>query len=206
MKIGVIVESVILRVNGGKPGPDDSVLRSDVRAYLPVAINYALDKAYNINANEERDREMGGDFYAFHGPIALTKEGDSVSFELEKNVVALKVNAGIRFIYDNCDNYYSPVPDGALPNLKYYHSLTPGINWWRRIGNKIQLYTHNPLVETINYQAITDVTALSDDDEAPIQAGLENDVMTIMANWFLGTKEMPYDADADSKDDANSSR
>lgn len=206
MKIGVITESVLLRVNGGKPSPDDSVLRSDIRAWLPVAINYALDKAYNINLDQERDREMGGDYYAFHGPVPLVCCGDHYEFELEKGVVALKVDAGLRFVYDDAGNYYTRVPDGAMPNLKYYRNLMGGIGWWKRVGKTIHLYTDKELLEYINYQAITDISELSDEDEAPIQAGMENDVMTLLAGWFDGTKERPYDAAADGKDDANSSR
>lgn len=206
MKIGILIENVLLRVNGGKPSPDDSVLRSDIRAYLPAAINYSLDKAYNIQINEERDRELISDFYAYYGPVELLEKNGRPSFTLGKAVVPLKGNAGIRFIYDDCGNYYTPVPDGAMPNLKYYFDLTPGINWYSRVGNNVELWTHNDLITSINYQAITDVSELSDEDEAPIQAGLEHEVMEMMARWHLGTKQIPYDAVADSKDDVNSSR
>lgn len=208
MKKNIFIESVLLRVNGGKPSPDDSVLRSDIEAYLPVVVGYTADKAYNMQVNEERDREGITDFYAQYGPIILDYDTQSgrPNFRLEKAVISLKGNAGLRFVFDDCGNFYTPVPDGAMPNLKYYFNLTPGVNWYRRTGNCIELWTHNELITSVNYQAITDVTALDGEDEIPIQSGLLNEAIEMAARWFLGTKGVPYDAVADMKDDVNSSR
>lgn len=184
MTIGVIIEEIFLRISGGKPNPDGAVMRSDIRMLLPAAINYAMDKAYNINLQTEGDRDYPSEFYTVFENVTIDRTSRIPTISLMAGTVPLKGGAGIRFVYDDCGNQYAPLSDADMGSVEYYSSLTPGMGWYKRTGIKLALYGTNPLAEKLNYQAITRVEELDDDDEAPLQAGTENDVLTLLINWF----------------------
>lgn len=197
MKIAVIVESVFNRVNGWKPSTDSSILMVDIRALLPVAINYSLDASYNINIKTEGDRDLPSEFYGVYEGTTVQRVDGRTFITLQKGTVPLKGNAGVRFVYDNCDNYYAPLSDSDMATINHWNKISDS-KYYRRKSNKLDLYGTNPLVEEINYQAITDINELLDTDEAPIQAGQETQVMDILFN--LITKGIPYDGKIDSAD------
>lgn len=207
MTIGVLTESILLKMNGGKPSPNNSVMRADIRALLPAAINYAMDKTYNLNLQIEGDRDFPSEFYTVFEEVTIIRDSTGSSstsvhrlpyIELLAGTVPLKGGAGIRFVYDNCGAQYGPVSDSDMGSIEYYSKLTPGMGWYRRTGNKLTLYGVNPLAETINYQAITKVEDLFDDDEAPLQAGSEIDALNLMVGWF--GQKLPYNTLVNSRD------
>lgn len=198
MLISEVIELVFLKVNGGKPNPDDSVMRADIRTFLPAAINYAMDKVYNLNLQIEGDRDYPSEFYSVFDSISIDRTGRLPFIELTTGTVPLKGGAGIRFVYDNCGNQYSPVSDSDVATIEYYSKLTPAMGWYRRTGNNLTLYGINPLAETINYQAITKIEDLADTDEAPLQAGSEGDVLTGVLEWFQN--KSPYNTLVNTRD------
>lgn len=198
MKIGVLIENIFLRVNGGKPTPDNSVMRADIKALLPAAINYAMDKAYNLNLEIEGDRDYPSEFYSVFEGITINRSGSTPYIPLTLGTVPLKNGSGVRFVTDNCGNFYAPIPDYEYANIKYYSSLLQGMFWYRRTGARLYLYGINPLIEEVNYQAITKVEDLTDADEAPLQAGTENDVLELLVGWFQN--KLPYDTLANTRD------
>ncbi len=198
MLIGTIIESIFLKINGGKPTPDDAVMRADIRAMLPAAINYAMDKTYNLNLQIEGDRDYPSEFYTVFSEVAITRTDRLPYITLTLGTVPLKGGAGIRFVYDNCGNQYAPVSDSDMGSIEYYSKLTPGMGWYRRTGAKLYLYGVNPLAATINYQAITKVEDLADTDVAPLQAGSEQDVLSLLINWFQN--KLPYNTLVNTRD------
>lgn len=207
MKLKKLVELINLRMGGGKLSPDHSVHRSDIKAFLPLAVNAALDKAYNENKNVEGVGDLPSQFYAFFGPVPVDNDCFPMRFELENSTVPLKGGYGLKNVMDCNGNFYAPVPDEALPNLKNTYGLAPGINWYRRVGSTcIEVWTHNDLLEGLTYQAICDADQLEDDDEVPIQAGQEPFVIEFLTSHFSGQLGVPYDNAIDNKDDVNASR
>lgn len=205
MTIEVLIETVYLRVNGGKPSTDNSVFRADIRALLPAAINYAMDATYNNNIKVEGDRDLPSEFYGSFENVTLNLTGKRPVFVLSKGTVPLKGNAGIRFVTDNCDNYYAPLTDSDMATIKYWSGMAYDSRFYRRTGNKVELWNLPPNVTTINYQALTDIRELADTDEAPIQAGNEPMVLQMLTDWITGQKQMPYDSKVDARDDVNAS-
>lgn len=205
MLIGVLIETVYLRVNGGKPSTDNSVIRADIRALLPAAINYAMDASYNINVKTEGDRDLPAEFYGVYEDVVIDRSGKRPFFMLEKGTVPLKGNQGVRFVNDDCNHYYAPLQDSDLATIDHWSGIATGTKWYRRKGKKIELYNVNPIAETINYQAITSISELLDTDEAPIQAGQEPAVIELLNSWITGEKQIPYDSKIDSRDDVNAS-
>lgn len=207
MQLKKLVELVNLRINGGVLSPDHTVLRADIKAFLPLAVNAGLDKAYNENKAIEGVGDLPSQFYAFFGPVSVENECFPMRFYLDKATVPLKGGYGLKNVMDCHGNFYTPVPDMALPNLKYTFSLTPGMNWYRRVGKDcVEIWTHNDLLNGISYQAICDADLLEDDDEVPIQAGQEPFVIEFLVRHFSGQKGVPYDNASDNKDDVNASR
>ena len=198
MTVGVAVELILLGVNGGKPTPDNSVMRADIRAYLPAAVNYAMDATYNLNLQIEGDRDFPSEFYTVFDSVVIDRTGRLPKIALTLGTVPLKGGAGIRFVYDNCGQQYGPISDSDMGSIEYYSKLTPGMGWYRRTGAEISLYGINPLAETINYQAITKVEDLTDAEELPLQAGSEDMVLSRMIQWFQ--KKTPYDNLVDTRD------
>jgi hypothetical protein len=198
MTKGVAIESIYLRVNGGKPTPDNSIMRADIKAYLPAAFNYAMDKVYNTNLQVEGDRDYPSEFYSVFEDIAINRSESIPYIPLTLGTVPLKSGAGIRFVYDNCQNYYSPLSDADMHSVKYYSKLTQGMFWFRRTGAKLYLYGINPLIEEINYQAITKVEDISDGDTLPLQAGMEVEILEMMMSWF--ENKAPYDTLVNTRD------
>lgn len=198
MKIGQIIELIFLRVNGGNPTPDDSVMRSDIRTLLPAAINYAMDKAYNLNLQTEGDRDYPSEFYTVFDGISINRTEAVPFISLTLGTVPLKGSAGIRFVYDNCQNQYAPISDADMGSIKYYANLAHGMFWYRRTGAKLYLYGINPLIEELSYQAITKVEDLTDSSEAPLQAGTENDVLELLIGWFAN--KLPYNTLVNTRD------
>lgn len=207
MKKKRFVELAYLRINGGVLSPDHTVQRNDIKAYIPIAINTALDNAYNQNKNIEGIGDLPSQFYGFFGPVELDTSKKPFILNLEKSTVPLKGGYGLKNVMDQYGNFYAPVPDHLVPNLKYTFQNTPGINWYRRVGDRrVEIWTHNDLLEGITYQAISDIDLIGDDDELPIQAGQDPLVMDLVVSHFMGTKGMLYDNASDNKDDINASR
>jgi hypothetical protein len=200
MTVGAFIEAAYLRITGGQPSTDNSVMLSDIKAYLPAAANYAMDKAYNINLQTEGDRDVPSEFYAQFDDVEIVRTGNVPYAELVKGVVPLKVGSGIRFVYDDCGNQYSPLSDADMSTIAYYSTQMADMRFFRRIGNKLNLYGVNPLAEVLNYQAVTRIEDLEDTDELPIQGGLENDVLELLVAWFTGQRQVPYDNKIDTKD------
>jgi hypothetical protein len=200
MTVGEFVELVFLRVNGGKPTPENSVMRVDIRALLPAAINYVMDKTYNQNLEIEGDRDYPSEFYAMFEDVSIDRSGSNPFITLTKGTVPLKGGAGIRFVYDNCDNQYAPVSDANMGNIKYYSNITTGMGWYRRTGNKLFLYGVPPMAEKLNYQSITKIEDLADSDTLPLQAGVEQEALNLLIDWFTGVKQMPYDTLVNTRD------
>jgi hypothetical protein len=200
MTVAEYIELVYLRVTGGQPSTDNSVMLTDIRAMLPAAANYAMDKAYNINLRDEGDRDVPSEFYGQYDDVPIDRTGKIPFIELVKGVVPLKIGAGIRFVYDDCGGQYSPLSDSDMSTINYYGKQMDGMKWFRRIGMNLNLYGLNPLAGVLNYQAVTRIEELEDTDEMPIQAGYEKDVLDILIQHFSGQRSMPYDNIIDTKD------
>lgn len=62
MTKGILKELVLIALNGGTLNDESAILRADIEAYLPAAVNYAMSKAYNINLQIEGNRDMSSLF------------------------------------------------------------------------------------------------------------------------------------------------
>jgi len=200
MTVAAFCELVLLRVTGGQPSTDNSVMLVDIKAMLPAAANYAMDKTYNLNLQSEGDRDIQGAFYAQYDDVPILRDAKIPYIELVTGVVPLKVGAGIRFVYDDCGGQYAPLADADMNTIKYYGNQLTDMKWYRQIGRKLELWGVNPIADKLNYQSIKRIEDLADSDELPLQAGAEKDVLDILVDWFTGQRKMPYDNLINTKD------
>lgn len=197
---GVAIDLILLRVNGGELSDEGAVQRSDIRAFLPIAINYATQKAYYINRREEGDRDFPSNFYGTFSGLAINKTTTPPTITLPKAIVSLPSNQGIRYVMDDCGNTYTPLNDADMTMINYYGNIFSEERFYRRTGLVIQLYNMPKLALTSNVVAMADPTTFTDDTELPIQAGMETDVIEMTVAHFREQRGTPADVIVDDKD------
>lgn len=205
MTKGEIIGNVLLRISGGRPTSDMSVREHDVRSLLAPAINMAIDQGDNMNRGEDIDRDYLSQFYGTYPAVPINQDTNQAFANMVENTVPLKGNNGLRLVYDNCGNYYGRLSDADRASVSYYSKLTTCMSWYYRLGNKLLLWGVEPMAETLNYDALTSVDDLGDDDELPLVAGTEARALDILFQLATGQIQSPYDPVQD-KDDINKAR
>lgn len=201
MKKGVFRELVNLRVNGGNLTDESSVETVDIDAYLPSAVNYIMTTGRNKHLAQDGDRDIPSMFYGSFNNITINKSTDSHYIEYPKGAIALYGNEGIRYVKDNCGNTYSPLSDSDMHTVNYYKDKMQ-LGFYRPKKDYIQVWETNPLVETMDLEMIVRVEDLEDDDELPIEAGMESQALELCVQWFTGERQMPSDK-LNNKSDIN---
>lgn len=195
MQKGLLVESVLLALNGGSLTDESAVKRVDIKAYLPSAVNYAMTKSYNINIQVERSRDISGLFWGAFRDLPIIRDDNRMPrINLPKGTVALPRNQGIRRLIDGCDGVYTPLMDGDLHTIKYFAPILSGSKFFRLFPTYIELHDLNPLVETVKeLDMIVRTEDLLDTDELPIPAGMEDDVINLCLRHFDPQRQSPAD-------------
>lgn len=204
MTKGSLIGSVLLRLSGGRPTSDMSVREHDVRSLIAPAINLSMEMGDNMNRDQDQDRDYLTEFYGNHPSIAINRTSSTPYITLANSTVPLKGNNGLRLVYDNCGHYYGKLMDADRATISYYSKITHGIFWYYRLGDKLLLYGINPLIETISYDALTNIDDLADDAELPLVAGTESKAIETLFGLVTGQIQNPYDSKID-KDDINKS-
>lgn len=191
----MFVESVLLVVNGGELNDESAVQREDIKAYLPIAVNYAMQKAYNINIQVDDSRDIPGLFWgAFFNIPIIRAENRKPRIELPKGTVALPRNQGIRLIRDNCGNVFTPLSDGDLHSISSFEDILPGSKFFRLFPKYIELYDSNSIAESVSeLYMIVQVEDLEDNDLLPLQAGVEEDAYQLCLDKFDPQRKTPAD-------------
>lgn len=194
------VGAVLLMASGGRPTSDMSIRETDVLSYMAPAINYAMDKADNINREIDRDRDYLSEFYATYEDIPVDWSGKLPRFTIGVKTVPLKGNNGLRFVYDDCGHYYGKLTDADMGMIGHYSGKMQCSSFYRRRGDIVDLYGVDPMIEKINYQVLVSVDDLGPDDELPLQAGTEIDAIRIAFEMATGQISNPYDPKIDHDD------
>lgn len=197
---GVIIDSVLLRVNGGVLTDDGAVQRSDIRAYLPAALNFATTKFYYSNKTQELSRDFPSSFYASFPNLTIDRTNRVPQVILPKLALQMSSNQGIRRIHDDLGNTFTPVQDGEVSMINYYAKSFPNLRLFLPMGQIIQLFNITALAQHINAVIMLDPTEFTDDTELPIAAGLETDVIDLCVQYFTAQRQQPGDVIADTKD------
>lgn len=203
MTKAVLVDLVLLRINGGVLSAESAVWRVDILAYLPGAINYVLTKQENIQIQQEGDREVPGEFIAtyYDLPILYDTARRESYIELPELPIAFRSNRGIRLLMDNCNNTYAPLRETAIGGLKRLLKILgdKGMYWYKGL-KRIAIYNKPKLANKINAYIMKNIDSYGSDDELPIPAGMEPEVINILYQYFTGERQAPADRITDEKD------
>lgn len=204
MQKGKFIELVILGVGGGVLTSELDLQRVDVEAYLPAAVNYALTAGRNISISQEGNRDLPSMFYGTFTDLPIDRTGNVAFVTIPKGYVPLYGNEGVRSIFDNCGNYYSPLMDADRRTIKSYKDKLTDQGFYYPIGkDKLEVYPSNTLVVSLNGEYIVRAEDLSDEDELPLPAGTETMALDICIQWFTGQRANPADTINNKSDDAN---
>lgn len=204
MKKGIFVELVILRVGGGVLTDELDVMREDVEAYAPSAINYALTAGRNNSIAQEGNRDLPSMFYGTFSNLTISRTTEPATVTLPKGYVGIYGNEGIRSVFDDCGNYYSPLMDADRRLIKAYKEKLIGQGFYYPLGQySLEVYPTNPLSEKLNGEYIVRFEDLDDEDELPLPASTEEIALNLCVQWFLNQRQVPADLINDKVDNAN---
>lgn len=203
MTKGVVIENILLAINGGTLNDESSVRRRDIAAYLPAAVNYAMSKSYNIDLEVEGSRDLSSLFFGTFYDLPVIREANrKPRIDMPKATVAMPRNQGIRIVRTPCGNTFAPLMEADLHTIDYYVNIFPGETFFRlKAPKSLEFYGLNPLVNSIGeVQIVTRLEDLDDTDELPVQMGLEQDVISISLDHFVPQRRTQSDKIIDSVD------
>lgn len=203
MQKGIFIETVLIRANGGVITDESSILRADIRAYASAALNYSIMQGYYTGIKTEGNRDLSSLFYGYFPQLAISKDtqrNNTAYIVPPKGTIALPSNQGIRFITDDCENTFKPLPDNAMHNLNFYLKLMPGTQFFRLTPGKIYLYNIGKLLGKVNLTMIVRFEDLAMTDELPIPAGLEDQTIELCVQFVTGQRQLPADRKNDERD------
>jgi hypothetical protein len=196
MTKGVLIELILQSVAGGVKTQDTGryVRREDVEAYLAAAINYSLIKAYYIN-KAENEGIFPNDFIATYILDVEEDPIEGVKFvPLPTKILSLPANRGLRsvgpvkgnvqFIQQNFE---------AQAHDEYYKGSIRNMTGFRLIGQRIELVNLSSFVTQVKIRQVASIMDMDDEQELPIPAGMEVEVIQICTEFFTGVRALPKD-------------
>ena len=210
MRKGELLEAVYLRVNGGQLSADTNVRREDINVMLAPAINYItlketrIRKRENMGVSYTSSTGVDSEFLAtFTLPVLNDDQRCKRYVEPSIRLNPLDSNRGIDTVaaiqgerqFQKLRGEYEDVGlQHVMPNVTRY--------WFEYIGVSQRIYFKNlPMsVQEVIVKAVARASDLEDDDEIPMAAGVEIEVLELLVSWFTGQKAMPDDYAADGRD------
>lgn len=193
MKKGVIIDLIHSKINGGRPNTDMSITKSQIAALLPAAINYVMTGDYWANMNLEGDKEIPGAFITELNSKLINVDDRGREFVwLHEAVAHFNGNAAVRTVEDCLGNRYSPRTQSVTRTV-YWDTALPGLQEFSLRGKKLILHNKPELVDQIFIGVMLDPSYLSDNDELPIPAGREPEVIDMLNRFFSEESMVPKD-------------
>lgn len=203
MQKGHLIEIVFTAINGGRPNTDLSVMREDIAALLPAAVNYAMTGDYWANIQRDNDREIPNSFVAEEIlPNVLTDQFGREYYEFDKKFISIPGNGGLRYVQDQCGNVYSPKAVG-VSKKNYWDKALHYMPEFQYKDKKVFVFNRPDLAEVLLIGYVADVSSLADEDELPIQAGSEPQVIDLLTSFFTNQRMQPKDYIIDGVDPVN---
>lgn len=202
MQKNIFIELVYNEAHANRPSTDFVVLKSDINAYLPAAVNFALTKGFYTQKNQEGNGDIPTTFYSYFNDLEVLEDSTRKNrkyFVLPKPVVALPSNRGVRAVTDNCDNYYTELNDRDLPSIKHWLKTLPDERFYNIQDKNVYLYNPSTGTRKMNLIAIVEASEIEDTDTLSIPAGLEVEAIQICAELVLGVRQLNVDRKNDGR-------
>lgn len=164
-------------------------------AYLVAAANYVLTKQYYIDY-QDGDKDMNGLFLAVYEDVPVLWNSSRKVFyiNLPAKVLALPKDRGLPYIgpLGNETLQYPIVGQSTISMAGHYFEYST-TSFVQIEGEKAILRNHSDIVKSVMVKMIVDVGALGEDDEVPLPAGSEIEVINLIGDFLLGRRQLPQD-------------
>lgn len=185
MKKGVIIDLIHSKINGGRANTDMSITKSQIAALLPAAINYVMTSDYWANMNAEGDKEIPGAFITeLNAKLIGVDDRGREYISLPEAIAHFNGNAAVRTVEDCLGNRYSPRTQ-AITRTDYWDAALPSLFEFTLRGKKLILHNKPALVDQMFVGVMLDSSQISDEDELPIPAGREPEVIDMLNRFFM---------------------
>jgi len=197
MTKGEFIALIHNKVSGGIYGQDiaRAIRKEDIATYLPAAINYAIMKQYYTDIERSGEHGFPDDFIGtYQLPVVLDTARDMRYVQLTARPFSTIRNRGIRSVSPlrGFVQFVATTYEELQHNQYYQGSLGIPVYWLE--GTKIFFQGLSTLVDEVLVRIVTSVSDIEDEDELPLPAGLEVDVLSIVEQFFLGQRELPKDS------------
>lgn len=199
MKVGEMLDLLIIKLGGGRLTSDTSVRREDLSVYLAPAVNYALLKQYYVTKNEEGVSDFPEDFVATFTdvPVQFDSDRDLSYVDLPGEILSMSNNRGLRNVsaMKGADTFIQ-ISLNDRSQVAYYPNTFAGYTLFWLEGQRI--YFQNIATDKVLVRMIQSVNELDYEAELPIPAGYEVEVMKLMEEFFTGQRQLPFDNKPDN--------
>ena len=188
-----LIESVLIRVTGGKLTQDSKVKREDISILLAPAINWSITGQYWLNKRATGGNEYPSDFIASY-PVDVKEDTsrDLKYVDIPVGTLTLPDDQGLQTVSPmKGDDEFIPTKFQDRKHNSYYPNTFSSFTMWWREGQRV--YFEKIDTDKVLLRLIQSVNNLKDDDELPIAAGAEIDVMNILNEWVTGQRALPAD-------------
>ena len=211
MTKGEFVESIYINISSGKLSDDIHLQRVDISTYLPVAINWAIQKKHR---EDKRDARMDGIINNnVSADLTYTYHIEDIKKDCKRGLDYVDLPVPIQAL-DNNRGIVSMFPTkggesfrkvGGPNHFQYLDRVYGGVTlfWYEQSteGDRIYIKNLSPSVTSVNVQLVPSIGDLSDEDTLPIPAGYELDIMNLCIQYFRQQRLGPVNYDPDNKDD-----
>jgi hypothetical protein len=191
-----LTEVVIQKTQGGIVNADTSrvVRREDINTMLPAAINFAILQQYRLTQREEGVSEIPDSFLATYiETVAFDSDRELNFITLSKPILGMAKNRGIRSVSSLKGDTFIETTLTAKRHDSYYTGSTAQNITYYIEGNKIFIDNLPAVVDKVMVRAVQSANDLKDDEQVPIPAEYMMNVIDILVNHFLGTRQIPAD-------------
>jgi len=205
MKLGVAIDLIYQRINGGRLGTDINVYRIDIKEYLPVAINAVIKENQLLNIRLKRDEEeLLPDQYisTFEDvEVKYDEKRDIKYIEFPKTPIIDSGRAIFIMPMQGEEDFNYIVSRTQLKGYDEY--IGKKTFFWLEGSKKAFFKNISPLVKKVLLQIVTSIAEMENEDELPIPIGYEQKVLDSCVEWFLGQRFTPNDDLVDNIENAN---
>lgn len=193
MDIETLVDAVYLRVNGGKPSPEDNVLRSDIRVLVPDAVNALMVQFYgSADVNSSATSPLF--LQVFESvPIALNVVRGKFEFDLPKRPLSVDVKTSVRFVGLNNGTLFQHFYPEHNTLWSFYVQTRRSLPAYSVEGNSVVLYNVPAGTTSVLVKQLVHIDDYNDGDDIIAPSGTENTLIDILYQRVLAQKQMSTD-------------
>lgn len=195
MTVEKLCESVFLMVNGGKPSPDDNVMRADIAALIPDAVNAVMAAFYQNDVPSAEGTEPNPVFLQVFESVAvaLNSTRGKFTFTLPKTPLSVNVYKSVRSVGLNNGTLFTHFypQDGTL--MSYYIQTNRNMPAYSVEGTEVVLYNMPTGTTAVLVKQLVHIDDYLLSDDIIVPSGTESLLINKLYEMFLRQKGMVPD-------------